>query len=225
MERQPEKSAWWWFIDQDLAEERQAKIKRLAIIGTIVVALLIVLAVVYNQFLAPTPEVQAGIGFQQAAENKLIAGEYQEALAAVNQAIQYLPEYAELYVLRGVLYDILDQPDLAQQNYKQARQILGDEETFYNTRAQYFLFAGRAEEGMADAQMALSINPDSAVSLMYIAQAHEALGDISKAIDYYELASAAAEASNNPTLQVMTRMQIATLLQQYNLASPAPPQD
>jgi Tfp pilus assembly protein PilF len=225
MERQPEKSAWWWFIDQDLAEERQAKIKRLAIIGTVVVALLIVLAVVYNQFLAPTPEVQAGIGFQQAAETQLIAGEYEEALTAVNQAIQYLPEYAELFVLRGVIYDMLDQPDLAQQSYKLARQMLSDDETFYNTRAQYFLFAGQAEEGMADAQMALSINPESAVSLLYIAQAYETLGDISKAIDYYELASAAAEASNNPTLVVMTRMQIANLLQQYNLPSPEAPQD
>jgi len=225
MERQPEKSAWWWFIDQGLAEERQSKIKRLAIIGTIVIALLIVLVVVYNQFLAPTPEVQAGIGFQQSAESKLIAGEYEEALAAVNQAIQYLPEYVELYVLRGVLYEILDQPDLAEQSYQLARQMLADEADFYNARAQYFLFAGRAEKGMADAQMALSLNPDSAVSLMYIAQAYEMQGDISKAIDYYELASAAAEASNNPTLQVMVRMQIATLLQQYNLASPEPPQD
>jgi tetratricopeptide (TPR) repeat protein len=225
MEHQPEKSAWWWFIDQGLAEERQAKIKRLAIIGTVVVALLIVLVVVYNQFLAPSPEFQAGISFQQTAESQLIAGAYEEALASVNQAIQYLPDYAELFVLRGVLYDILVKPDLAEQSYRLAREMLADEETFYAVRAKYFLLAGQAESGMADAQMALSLNPDSAVSLMYVAQAYEMQGDIAKAIDYYELASAAAEASNNPTLQVMARMQMANLLQQFNLASPEPPQE
>jgi len=225
MERQPDKNAWWWFIDQSLAEERQAKIKRLAIIGTMIVALLVVLVVVYNQFLAPSPEVQAGISFQQTAESQLIAGQYEEALASVDQAIQYLPDDAELFVLRGVLHDLLDKPDLAEQSYRLAREMSADEETFYNTRAKYFLLAGRAELGMADAQMALSLNPDSAVSLMYIAQAYETQGDISNAIDYYELASAAAEASNDPTLQVMARMQMATLLQQFNLATPEPAQE
>ena len=224
-ERQPDKSDWWWFIDQDLAQKRQLKVKRWAISGAIAAALLIVLVVVYNQFLAPSPEIQAGIGFQQSAENKLIMGEYQEALADVNQAIGHLPDYPELYVLRGVLYDVLDKPDLAEQSYMRAREILSNEETFFNERAKYFLLAGRGESGMADAEMALSINPDSAISLMYIAQAYEMLGDISKAIDYYELASAAAEGSNNPTLQVMARMQIATLLQQYNMPSPETPQD
>ena len=224
-ERQPDESYWWWFIDEDLAQKRQSKIKRWAIGAAIIGALLIVLVVVYNQFLAPDPAFQAGIGFQQTAENKLIQGQYEEALADVEQAIEHLPDYPELYVLRGVLYDVLEQPDLAEQSYKLAREKLSKEETIYNVRAKYFLLAGLGEPGMADAEMALSINPDSAVSLMYIAQAHEMLGNISKAIDYYELASAAAERTDNPTLQVMARMQIATLLQQFNLINPETPQE
>jgi len=224
-ERQPDQSYWWWFIDEDLAQKRQLKIKRWAIGAVIVGALLIVLVVVYNQFLAPDPAFQAGIGFQQTAENKLIQGRYEEALADVEQAIEHLPDYPELYVLRGVLYDVLEQPDLAEQSYILAREKLSKEETFYNERAKYFLLAGLGEPGMADAEMAFSINPDSAVSLMFIAQAHEMLGNISKAIDYYELASAVAERTDNPTLQVMARMQIATLLQQFNLINPETPQE
>jgi tetratricopeptide (TPR) repeat protein len=224
-ERQPDQSYWWWFIDEDLAQKRQSKIKRWAVGAAIVGALLIVLVVVYNQFLAPDPAFQAGIGFQQTAENKLIQGQYEEALADAEQAIEHLPDYPELYVLRGVLYDVLEQPDLAEQSYILAREKLSKEETFYNERAKYFLLAGLGEPGMADAEMALSINPDSAVSLMFIAQAHEMLGNISKAIDYYELASAAAERTDNPTLQVMARMQIATLLQQFNLINPETPQE
>ncbi len=225
LERQPDESDWWWFIDEDLAQKRKSKIKRGAIGAAIIGALLIVLVVIYNQFLAPAPEFQAGIGFQQTAENKLLQGRYEEALADVEQAIEHLPDYPELYVLRGVLYDVLEQPDLAEHSYELAREKLSQEETFYNERAKYFLLAGMGEPGMKDAEMALSINPDSAVSLMYIAQAYEMLGNLSKAIDYYELASAAAERTNNPTLQVMARMQLATLMQQINLPNPEAPQD
>ena len=136
-EHQPDESNWWWFIDENLAQKRQSKIKRRTIGAAIVAALLIVLVTVYNQFLAPDPEFQAGIGFQQTAENKLIMGQYEEALADVSQAIEHLPDYPELYVLRGVIYDVLEQPDLAEQNYMLAREKLSKEETFYNERAKY----------------------------------------------------------------------------------------
>ena len=58
---------------------------------------------------------------------------------------------------------------------------------------------------------------------MYIAQAYEIQGDISKALDYYELASETAERTGDPTLQVMARMQMATLLQQFNMPTPDAP--
>jgi tetratricopeptide (TPR) repeat protein len=207
----------WWFIDQSVAQKRQSTIKRWTIGAGIIAVILIALTIAYNQFLAPDPVFQAGIGFQQTAENKLILGEYQDALVDVNQAIHNLPDYPELFLLRGVIYELLEQPDLAEESFNQARAMLGENEVFFSVRGKYFLMAGLSEQGMLDAEMALSINPDSAVSLMYMGQAYEMQGDLSKAIDYYELASAAAERANNPTLQVMARMQVATLMQQLNI--------
>jgi tetratricopeptide (TPR) repeat protein len=212
-ERQPDEVHWWWFIDEDLAQKRQANFKRWAILLTVAGAVLIVLIAAYNRFLAPDPVFQAGIGFQQTAENNLIEGRYEDALVDVDQAIERLPDFPELYVLRGVIYEMLGQPDLAEQSYELARAALSKEETFYNERAKYFLMANQAERVIADAQQAFSINPDSAISLLYIGQAYEISGDISSAIEYYEAASEAAERTNNVQVQVFARMNLAQALQ------------
>lgn len=210
--RQPDENYQWWFIDESLAQKRLSKIRRWTIGAGVVGILLIVLIVVYNQFLAPDPVFQAGIGFQQSAENNLILGNYEEALAAADQAIERLPDQPELYVMRGVIYEMLDQPDFAGQDFKRAREFL-DDESFYTHRAKYYLMANQAERSIADAEMALSINPDSAISLLYLGQAYELSGDISTAIDYYEAASQAAERTGNVQTQVIARMNLAQALQ------------
>lgn len=224
-ERRPDESNWWWFIDKALNQERQSKVKRwiagLIIWGTV----LTVLGVIYQQFFAPDPTFQAGIGFQQTAENNLIAGQFEAALEDVNQAIEHLPNMPELYVMRGVIFEMLEQPELAEVNYELTRDSFEREESFYTARARYYLMAGLPERAIADAQVALSINPDSAVSYLYIAQANEMLADFAKAIEFYEIASEVAQRINNPTLQVMARMQLATLLQQMAAPTAEIPKD
>jgi tetratricopeptide (TPR) repeat protein len=222
-ENRPAKEHWWWWIDEALAQKRQLKIKRWAIGVGIASAILIVLAVVYNRFLAPDPVFQAGIGFQQNAENMLLQGRYEEALAFVDQAIEHLPDYPELYVMRGVIYEMLDEFELAEESYQLAQDAIGKEETFYNHRAKYYLLVNLAEQSIADAKMALSLNPDSAVSLLYLGQAHEVIGDITSAIEYYEAASAAAERAENIQVQVIARMNLAQALQSIGpLTTPTP---
>lgn len=220
---QPDKRYWWWFIDEKLAQQRQSTMKRRAIGLVIVSAVLVVLIVVYNRFLAPDPAFQAGVGFQQSAENLLIQGQYEAALADVEQALANLPDNPELLVMQGVIYEMLDQPDLAVQSYSRAREILSDEETFYNLSAKYFLMTNLLERSIAEAERALSINPDSPISLLYIGQAHEIMGDISTALDYYEAASDAAELTGDVQLQVMARMNLAQALQRVSIPATATP--
>jgi tetratricopeptide (TPR) repeat protein len=220
-ERQPDLGYWWWYIDEDLAQKRRSRFKSWATSAAIGGALLIVLIVLYNQFLAPDPVTRAGIGFQQAAENKFIQGQHEEALADVHQAIEHLPDYPELYVLQGVIYEILEQPDLAEESYQLAREGLSKEDAFYNERAKYFLMANLAERAIADAELASSINPDSAISYLYIGQAYEVIGDYSAATEYYEAASEAAERTNDVEVQVIARMNLAQVLQR--IAPPATP--
>ncbi len=222
-EHQPNESNWWWFIDEAIAQERQSKVKRWTIGFAVVAAVFAALFVVYKQFFAPDPVFQAGIGFQQMAENELIQRQYEDALENVNQAIERLPDAFELVVMRGVILEMLEQPHLAEESYELARRGYDREESFYNARAKYYLMAGLPKLAIADAEIALSINPDSAVSYIYIAQAYEMLGDYTKAIEHYEIASDVAERTNNAPLQVMARMQLATLLQQYSLPTTETP--
>ncbi len=214
---QPDESQWWWFIDEAIAKERQSKFIRWIVGLVIAGAILAGLAFAYQQFFAPDPIFQAGIGFQQAAENKLINGEYEAALADVNQAIDRLPDAPELFVMRGVIFEMLEKPDLAEESFVLARLGFDQEDLFYNARAKYYLMAGLPNLAIIDAEMAISINPDSAVNYLFIAQANEMLGNYSKAIEYYEIASEAAERTNNATLTVIIRMQLATLLQQNQI--------
>lgn len=216
-EHSPDEGDWWWYLDEEIVRERQLKIKRWTVGIVITGVVLTVLALVYQRFFAPDPVFQAGIGFQQTAENKLIMGEYETALADVNQAIERLPNAFDLMVMRGVILDALEQPDLAEESYEVARNGFEREEFFYTARAKYYLMAALPQSAIADAEMAIFINPDSAVSYIYIAQAHEFQGDFPLAIEYFEIASEVAERTNNSTLQVMARMQLATLLQQNQL--------
>ena len=212
-DHQPHESNWWWFIDETIAKERQSKIKNWTVGFVVASVVMTVLVMVYRQYFAPDPVFQAGIGFQQSSENKFIIGEYDAALADVDQAIERLADAPELFVMRGVLFELLEKPDLAVESFEFVRGKFQSEDAFFTVRAKYYLMAGLAEFSIQDAETALAINPDSAVSYMYIAQAYEMLGDVSNAIDYYQTASDVAERTNNATLQVIARMQLATLLQ------------
>ena len=69
---------------------------------------------------------------QQAAQQ----GAYQQALALADSAQRYVPELADIYLLRGTVYDILNRTEAAQAAYRQVirldpaypdvRRIMGD---------------------------------------------------------------------------------------------------
>jgi tetratricopeptide (TPR) repeat protein len=203
----------WWMIDEIITAQRQATIRRWVLTGGIAVILLLVVGLLYQRFLAPDPEFQAGIGYQQNAENKLIQGDFEGALAEVNEALPRLPEAIELLILRGVIYEMLGQTDLAEMDFNQAQADLEQAEHFYALRARFFIMANQPEQTLMDAQTALEINPDLASVHMYMGQAYELLGDYQAAMDSYETASEIAQATGNPQLDVMARMQLANLLQ------------
>ena len=212
---QPTADHWWWFVDETLAAERRQGIRRALIIGGISILVLAVLAVVYQKFLAPDPALQASIGYQTSAENFLTTGEYEEVLAQVELALQNTPDNPTLYVLQGLAYELLGEPELATKSYETAQKGFPNRDSFYAIRAGYYLMANQGELALADTDAAIAINPDSAVSFLRKAQAYEMLGEISKAIDTYELASDVASRIGNPQLEVMARMNLAQLLQMF----------
>jgi tetratricopeptide (TPR) repeat protein len=212
-EQQPTADHWWWFVDQALAKERRQATRRTLIVGGLAVLVLAALVVVYRQFLAPDPGLQASVGYQNTAESFLIEGKYEEALAQVILAIQGTPDNPTLYALQGVTYEMLEEPGLATQSFETAQKGYPNQDSFYATRAGFYLMAGQGEQALADTEAAIAINPDSAASFLRKAQAYEMLGNPAMAVKYYELASDVAARIGDPQLQVIARMNLAQVMQ------------
>jgi tetratricopeptide (TPR) repeat protein len=206
---QLKESHWWWYVDHSLAQEsKQQTVRWLKILG-ITAAVLLVIILLYQQFLAPDPTVRASYGYRQNAENAILNGDYETALQEVENAITNTPDYPELYVLRGLLQDKLEQPEAASQSFETARGIFTTDDQFYNQRSAYYLMMGDAQSALADAQAALAVNPDSAYSYLYMAQAYELQGEKEKAIESYEQADAIAQKTENIQLQAIIRVSLS----------------
>jgi len=220
--RHPDESRWWWYIDRSLAQEGKEKtIHWLKILGIAAAALLVVI-LLYQQFLAPDPAVQASYGYRQSAENALLNSDYQTALGEVESAILNTPDYPELYVLRGVLQQKLAQPEAANQSFETARQLYAADDQFYNQRSAIYLMMSEAQSALADAQAALAVNPDSPFSYLYMAQAYELQGEVIKAIESYKQADAMAQKSGDAQLQAIIRVSLSGAYQSVSFPTPVP---
>jgi tetratricopeptide (TPR) repeat protein len=212
-ESQPPTDHWWWFIDQSLARERRLLFQRVLAISGIIVLLLAGLFVMYQRFWRPDPAFQASVGLQTTAENLLLEGRYEEAFIDVNKALALTPDNLNLLLMRGVIYDILDQPELAAEDFELAWEGYPSADIFFSDRAKYYLMAAQPELALADTETAIELNSNLTSAFLRKAQAYEALGDYSMALKYYELASEVAERMGNPQLQVIARMSMGQLLQ------------
>ncbi len=219
---QPGEDRWWWYVDHSLAQEGKEKaIRWLKTLG-ITAAVLLVAVLLYQQFLAPDPAVQASYGYSQNAQNAIIDGDYEIALQEVENAIANTPDYPELYVLRGVIQDNLEQPEAASKSFETARQIFAADDKFYNQRSLFYLMMGNAQNAIEDAQTALTVNPDSPYSYLYMAQAYELLGEVVKAIESYEQADDLAQESGDAQLQAIIRVSLSNAYQSIPFPTPEP---
>jgi len=223
--QQPATENWWWFVDAALAAERRRTLLNLAAISGVLLVLLVVLAATYQRLWAPDPNLQAAVGWQTRAENALIAGEYQSALDAAAQSLALRPSQAETHLLHGVASEMINRPDDAEHSFAAAWALYPEngKDTFYAERAGYYLMAGQAVKALQDAENALSLNPESAMAFLRMAQAYELLGEHQPAIAAYKQAAETAKRNDNPQIEVIAKMGLAQLLQSPQGVQPTPP--
>jgi len=217
--RQPEPDAWWWFIDRWLIEKRRVQLRRLALGAAVVVALLALLGILYNRFLAPDPATRERLRHEQAADSLMMDSDLTGALGEVEQALGYAPGDAGLLALKGVLQQKLGQ-FAAQETFAAAEKAAGSREAFLIIRAQMYMRAAYGQAMLADAQEVIAANPESAPGYLLFGQANELLGNREDAITAYEKSGRLADAQNNPQLAAIARMNLATLLQQIQVGTP-----
>jgi tetratricopeptide (TPR) repeat protein len=214
---EPREDHWWWYADLSLAEENKRKTMRLLRIFGVAIVLLVVAGLVYNQFLAPDPAFRASYGHQQEAENALMEGNLQTAVAEVQNALTYTPEEASLYVLQGVIQEALGEAGEAETSYETARLLYERADTFYNQRTILYIMLGEPQRALEDTQSAIEINPKSAITYLHQGQAYENLGQIKNAIQSYEKADELAQQSNNVQLQAIIRINLSNAYQRISL--------
>ncbi|MCJ7701486.1 MAG: hypothetical protein MUO62_07885 [Anaerolineales bacterium] len=216
-EHQPQEDRWWWYVDKSLAVENKEKTLRLGRNFVILAVVLLIAGLLYNQFLAPDPAVQASYGHRQQAETSLMEGKFDEALKEVQDALELTPNYGDLYVLEGVILEALERPEEALESYAKAQENIESQDQFHTQRAIINLMMGNAEQALVDSEMAIQLNPDSALSYLTKAQAYEMMGDISKAIDSFEEADEVAQRIGNYQLQAIIRVGLANVYQRISI--------
>ena len=212
--------AWWWYLDNFVNNNLKKSVqKALKIIGIIV---LVAVAVVflYEQFFAPPPEVKARIQHEQAADRLVESGDFDGALSEIQAALEIVPGSYELWIWQGVIQQKRGDPDAAQQAFMKGHDLVDKLENYYLTKAYYEFISGLTDEGLADAQMLVAINPQSPEGFLYIGQAYESMGETTKALDAYEKASVLAENSDNAELIATIKVRMGMLMQTSPLKSP-----
>ncbi len=220
-ERNPDRSRWWWFLDEEIAAKRRKGLKGTLTLSTIVFAVVAVLILVYQFFLAPDPALMSAIRYKNDAYTQLTEGKIEQALQSVDQALTNQPDDPELMIFKGLLLQKLEEdPQQVTDLFNQAEQALGSQEQFLLTRARLNLQVGNIEMGLADAQTVIQSDPASALGHYYAGMAYETLGSAEKALGEYESGYKLADQQGQTELAATIRVAYAMLGQSVQVMPP-----
>lgn len=208
---------WWWYLDHYLEEKRKRDLQRTGMIGLLMVVVFAILAVVYDRFIAPPPEVRARIDFETRIDDYIYAGDYISAMSEMEAALALAPDYYPLWIKKGVLAKVLGNEAVEQSSYDSARKLVENPEFFYYERASVFMQFGLYDEVLGDSDNLLAINPKSAEAYLYRGLVYEMREEISNAYDAFEKAALLAEEQNKNQLVATIRVRMGMLMQSISI--------
>jgi tetratricopeptide (TPR) repeat protein len=109
-------------------------------------------------------------------------GEYEKAIADLDQAIELDPEYALAYNHRGAAYFSLGEYEKAIADYDRAIELDPEYAMAYNNRGYAYLNLGEYEKAIADWDQAIELDPELAMAYNNRGYAYLNLGEYEKAI-------------------------------------------
>jgi Flp pilus assembly protein TadD len=181
-------------------------------VGILIVAL-VGLGILYEAFLAPSPQDRARYEYESLASSLISGGDLEGALDQVEKGLAVVPGSTELLVLKGVLQQSLGRQVEAERTFADAQAAIADPKLFYLQRGQDYISVGNIDAAIADAQAALEVNPDSPEAYLLLGQGYEYLERFAEAVENYEKASTLADQQNRPDLTALARIRLAYLMQ------------
>ncbi|NJN97135.1 MAG: hypothetical protein HC875_25095 [Anaerolineales bacterium] len=133
----PPSEKWWWYLDRLVAERQRQLRRQLTLIGVIILAVIGGIILLFNTVLAPSPEVVARLDAENNAFEAIEAGQYEEALAFVQQGLQKVPDEPELLLLQGVVQERVGDKTSAAASFDQAQARLNDPLNFISPAASF----------------------------------------------------------------------------------------
>ena len=185
--------AWWWDLPRLLRAQRQQMLRTWAKWAAAVVAVVAVAAVLYNTVFAPDPIVVAATNARQEAQDLLLSGDLQSALAAINEGLAQVermsaerdqtPDTAELLAYRGVLFERMGRESEAAADFAhaEAQDLLGA----LFTRVQAYLLTDDGEKALAEALRLVALSPEHPAAHMLLGDAYALLNRRFEADDAY----------------------------------------
>jgi tetratricopeptide (TPR) repeat protein len=219
---QPDRGRWWWFVDQERAQERRQKLRRTLVIGAVVIGLLVVVGVLYEIFLAPSPEERQA--YRSESQGEYLVREkkdFEAALVEFEAASALFPDNPEYWVWIGVLRLELGDAERAEEAFASARSLYPTHTNFLLKRAEVYRDAGNLDAAIADADQAILEDPDARWAYYVRHSIHLERGDLWSALDDLEKADELAQESGDLQLQAVARMERAMVMQMIS-ASPLP---
>lgn len=210
----PPEDRWWWYLDRQVAQQQAEKRSRLlrgALIGTAVVALL---TVTYVLFLRPDQATRLRYDYQFQADAQVQQGNYEQALALYQKALELAPEDGDLYLVTGVLHEALQQPNEAAQQYAEAETRYGSPVAFRTARAQQYMQLSEYERAAKEARAAIELDSSYALAYCALGSANQGLGANSEAITALWTCADLANKQGQDELYVHAKTLLATLMQQ-----------
>jgi tetratricopeptide (TPR) repeat protein len=152
--------------------------------------------------------MSSGVDYTGRGNAHVNEGQYDQAIADYNQALEIDPGDAAAYYGRGYAYENKGHYEQAIADYTLALEINPSLVDAYNSRGLSYIHAGQLDEAIADCTRALELNPSHAEAYGNRAYAHEDKGQYDQALADYtralEIDPSNATAYNNRGLLYLT---------------------
>lgn len=213
---QPRSENWWWWPERIIVEQRTKSLKGFLRNVLILASVILVVVVAYELFFKPDPKLIAVMDAGQNAQQSMIDGNQDKALADVEKGLAISPTDPDLLILKGCILSLKATSAAdAKAAFDQAELVINNRELFLMSRAQTYYMIGQVELSKADAQAAIDANPKSAKAYLILGQDLETMGDQQGAYAAYQKASDLG--GDDATTVAQARIKMGMLLQSMGL--------
>ncbi len=125
----------------------------------------------------------SGESYLEDAQGLMDNGELAEALAKIQEILDLAPNYSEAYVYQGLIYEMMEEPDLAMEAYGKAIDLDPNSFDAYNNRGWVNkTLLGQYEQAIVEYNKAIELRPDYVNAYLNRAFCYANLGEYEKAL-------------------------------------------